>query len=201
MRTNANFGVSGFRSQYLVLAKDARFQLRQYPMLRTTPRGFEPLRSKTTHLAGEPLNHSGKVSFCVPNHGYPTPQPYMGLKSTEKQTHSMSGNRTRGVCVTGRNVTNYTNTDMLSVKKRSTFLILRTPILKERGVPSRPKSHPSIILQWLSHIPSDIIGPNQYCGEPRPMLLVLIASLLSTLGLRCGAFNPWPFCSRFATSF
>ena len=58
-------GVSGFRSQYLVLAKDARFQLRQYPMLRTTPRGFEPLRSKTTHLAGEPLNHSGKVSFSL----------------------------------------------------------------------------------------------------------------------------------------
>ena len=24
----------------------------------------------------------------------------------------MSGNRTRGVCVTGRNVTNYTNTDL-----------------------------------------------------------------------------------------
>ena len=115
--------------------------------------------------------------------------------------NSTSGNRTRGVCVTGRNVTNYTNTDILSVKQPSTFLILRTPILKERDVPSRPKSHPSIILQWLSHIPSDIIGPNQYCGEPRPMLLVLIASLLSTLGLRCGAFNPWPFCSRFATSF
>ena len=26
----------------------------------------------------------------------------------------MSGNRTRGVCVTGRNVTNYTNTDATS---------------------------------------------------------------------------------------
>ena len=33
------------------------------PQVHTTPRGFEPLRSKTTHLAGEPLNHSGKVSF------------------------------------------------------------------------------------------------------------------------------------------
>ena len=62
---HTNSGVSGFRSQYLVLAKDARFQLRQYPMMRTTPRGFEPLRSKTTHLAGEPLNHSGKVSYCL----------------------------------------------------------------------------------------------------------------------------------------
>ena len=41
------------------------FQLRQYPMLRTTPRGFEPLRLKTTHLAGEPLNHSGKVSCSL----------------------------------------------------------------------------------------------------------------------------------------
>ena len=28
---HTNFGVSGFRSQYLVLAKDARFRLRQYP--------------------------------------------------------------------------------------------------------------------------------------------------------------------------
>ena len=119
----------------------------------------------------------------------------------DEKKNSTSGNRTRGVCVTGRNVTNYTNTDMLPVKKPSTFLILRTPILKERGVPSRPKSHPSIILQWLSYIPSDIIGPNQYCGEPRPMLLVLIPSLLSTRWLCCGAFNPWPFCSRFATSF
>ena len=32
-------------------------------------------------------------------------------KQKKKQKHSMSGNRTRGVCVTGRNVTNYTNTD------------------------------------------------------------------------------------------
>ena len=30
---NIGNGVSGFRSQYLVLAKDARFRLRQYPML------------------------------------------------------------------------------------------------------------------------------------------------------------------------
>ena len=77
----------------------------------------------------------------------------------------MSRNRTRGVCVAGRNVTNYTNTDTLSVKKPSTFLILRIPIFKERGVPSRPKSHQSIILKWLPRIPSDSIGPNQYCGE------------------------------------
>ena len=54
-------GVSGFRSQYLVLAKHARFRLRQYPMS-ATPGGFEPPRAEPTHLAGEPLNHSGKVS-------------------------------------------------------------------------------------------------------------------------------------------
>ena len=41
--------------------------MRQYPC--TTPRGFEPLRSKTTHLAGEPLNHSGKVSLRLSIHG------------------------------------------------------------------------------------------------------------------------------------
>ena len=27
-----------------------------------TPRGFEPLRTKSTHLAGERLNHSAKAS-------------------------------------------------------------------------------------------------------------------------------------------
>ena len=43
----------------------------------------------------------------------------------------MSGNRTRGVCVIGRNVTNNTNTDMLTVKKPHTFLILRAPIFKD----------------------------------------------------------------------
>ena len=153
MRTNANFGVSGFRSQYLVLAKDARFQLRQYPMLRTTPRGFEPLRSKTTHLAGEPLNHSGKVSFswCIFKR-----QTAPTIKKKQKKESSMSGNRTRGVCVTGRNVTNYTNTDALYSKKTSPFLIYRTVTIKERGVPSRPKSHQLILPQWIQRISSDL---------------------------------------------
>ena len=31
----------------------------------TTPGGFEPPRTWCTHLAGEPLNHSGKVSFSL----------------------------------------------------------------------------------------------------------------------------------------
>ena len=61
--TDAVSGVSGFRSQYLVVANDARFRLRQYPYtFCATPVGFEPTRAKPTHLAGEPLNHSGKVS-------------------------------------------------------------------------------------------------------------------------------------------
>ena len=59
------YGVSGFRSQYLVLAKHARFRLRQYP-IGATPGGFEPPRAEPTHLAGEPLNHSGKVSKAWP---------------------------------------------------------------------------------------------------------------------------------------
>jgi hypothetical protein len=50
----------------------------------------------------------------------------------------MSGNRTRGVCVTGRNVTNYTNTDMLSIKKPRTFLILRAPILRSEVYQADP---------------------------------------------------------------
>ena len=88
---NIGNGVSGFRSQYLVLAKDARFRLRQYPD--TTPRGFEPLRSKTTHLAGEPLNHSGKVSFCLSTLGWPTLLSVYRLeKHKNTNTHSMFGN-------------------------------------------------------------------------------------------------------------
>ena len=81
-------------------------------MLRTTPRGFEPLRSKTTHLAGEPLNHSGKVSFGVVRNStamWIAERRGEGKQKTKES--SMSGNRTPGVCVTGRNVTNYTNTD------------------------------------------------------------------------------------------
>ena len=31
----------------------------------STPGGFEPPRAEHTHLAGEPLNHSGKVSKAV----------------------------------------------------------------------------------------------------------------------------------------
>ena len=33
--------------------------------LGATPTGFEPVRAKHTRLAGEPLNHSGKVSFSL----------------------------------------------------------------------------------------------------------------------------------------
>ena len=121
MRTNTTNGVSGFRSQYLVLAKDARFQLRQYPTLHTTPRGFEPLRSKTTHLAGEPLNHSGKVS-CSLDLISMRSKPgghILGKKQKKWQKLSMSGNRTPGVCVTGRNVTNYTNTELTATNSDS----------------------------------------------------------------------------------
>ena len=42
---------------------------RQAPALQkkgdSTPRGFEPLRTKSTHLAGERLNHSAKASRGV----------------------------------------------------------------------------------------------------------------------------------------
>ena len=61
-------------------------------------------------------------------------------------------NITRVVWVTGRNSTNYTNTNMLSVIKPSTFLIIRALILKKRNVPSKPKSHQSIVWHWIHHI-------------------------------------------------
>ncbi len=40
---------------------------------RTTPGGFEPPRAKHIHLAGEPLNHSGKVSKAVMERKYLNP--------------------------------------------------------------------------------------------------------------------------------
>ncbi len=40
---------------------------------RTTPGGFEPPRAKHIHLAGEPLNHSGKVSKAVMGRKYLNP--------------------------------------------------------------------------------------------------------------------------------
>ena len=72
------YGVSGFRSLYLVLAKHARFRLRQYPGcgLRSVP------------------ETGAKQCF-----------------QEKKNPRSVTGNRTPGICVTGRDVTNYTMTD------------------------------------------------------------------------------------------
>merc|ERR1711888_469494 len=96
----------------------------------TTPRGFEPLRSKTIHLAGEPLNHSGKVSF-------PMDAISLGIESLaqskkKKRDPSMSGNRTPGVCVTGRNVTNYTNTELTSLSLDSPRPLTTTRPTREK---------------------------------------------------------------------
>ena len=72
------FGVSGFRSLYLVLAKDARFRLRQYP--------DAARRASRTARLGRQVPRCQKIN-------------------------SVTGNRTPGICVTGRDVTNYTMTD------------------------------------------------------------------------------------------
>ena len=61
----------------------------------TTPAGFEPARAEHSSLAGCRLNHSAKVSR----------DDKMLLK------YSATGNRTPGICVTGRDVTNYTIAD------------------------------------------------------------------------------------------
>ena len=61
----------------------------------TTPTGFEPVRAEPTNLAGWRLNHSAKVS----------------VSNSILSTNSATGNRTPGICVTGRDVTNYTIAD------------------------------------------------------------------------------------------
>ena len=62
----------------------------------TTPTGFEPVRAEPTNLAGWRLNHSAKVS----------------VSNSILSTNSATGNRTPGICVTGRDVTNYTIADV-----------------------------------------------------------------------------------------
>ena len=67
-----------------MLAKHARFRLRQYPMC-ATPGGFEPPRAEPTHLAGEPLNHSGKVSRASPPAHTTVALDYTRKKKLEKK--------------------------------------------------------------------------------------------------------------------
>ena len=47
-----------------------------------TPRGFEPLRTKSTHLAGERLNHSAKASVVRHSH---TPQTAAATSAKRKR--------------------------------------------------------------------------------------------------------------------
>ena len=65
----------------------------------STPTGFEPVRAEPNSLAGYRLNHSAKVSLCS------------ACKNIFFCTPSATGNRTPGICVTGRDVTNYTIAD------------------------------------------------------------------------------------------
>ena len=64
-----------------------------------TPRGFEPLRTKSTHLAGERLNHSAKVSigargYCLRlkkiSHAAPS-QPALEKKQKQKNESTAAG--------------------------------------------------------------------------------------------------------------
>ena len=65
--------------------------------LMTTPTGFEPVRAEPNGLAGRRLNHSAKVSMNECNE-----------YTITIEFSSATGNRTPGICVTGRDVTNYT---------------------------------------------------------------------------------------------
>ena len=121
--TPYRIGVSGFRSQYLVLAKDARFRLRQYPdaarraapapaLLRQTKRDSKkvwsirvsipvprPCEGRTLPIAPIPRRCLARVSVASSS------------PSRVAKINSVTGNRTPGICVTGRDVTNYTMTD------------------------------------------------------------------------------------------
>ena len=87
----------------------------------------------------------------------------------KKIGHSMSGNRTRGVCVTGRNVTNYTNTDLFLFQNLKHCI--RSLMFEFQRVRCCNQANISSFDQTTMNIPhpirtakSSIVGPNQYCG-------------------------------------
>ena len=81
----------------------------------------------------------------------------------------MSGNRTRGVCVTGRNVTNYTNTDLFLFQNLKHWL--RPLMFEFQRVRCCNRDKESSFDHTMVDTPHPIrtaklstIGPNQYCG-------------------------------------
>ena len=81
----------------------------------------------------------------------------------------MSGNRTRGVCVTGRNVTNYTNTDLFLFQNLKHWL--RPLMFEFQRVRCCNRDKDSSFDHTMVDTPHPIrtaklstIGPNQYCG-------------------------------------
>ena len=81
----------------------------------------------------------------------------------------MSGNRTRGVCVTGRNVTNYTNTDLFLFQNLKHWI--RPLMFEFQRVRCCNRDNDSSFDHTMVDTPHPIrtaklstIGPNQYCG-------------------------------------
>ena len=81
----------------------------------------------------------------------------------------MSGNRTRGVCVTGRNVTNYTNTDLFLFQNLKRWI--RSPMFEFQRARCCNRGNYSSFDHTMVDTPHPIrtaklstIGPNQYCG-------------------------------------
>ena len=81
----------------------------------------------------------------------------------------MSGNRTRGVCVTGRNVTNYTNTDLFLFQNLKHCL--RPLMFEFQRVRCCNRDKDSSFDHTMVDTPHPIrtaklstIGPDQYCG-------------------------------------
>ena len=81
----------------------------------------------------------------------------------------MSGNRTRGVCVTGRNVTNYTNTDLFLFQNLKRWI--RSPMFEFQRARCCNRGNYSSFDHTMVDTPHPIrtaqlstIGPDQYCG-------------------------------------
>ena len=84
----------------------------------STPTGFEPVRAEPNGLAGRRLNHSAKVSLAhIRIILYIIIINYINYYIIY---YSATGNRTPGICVTGRDVTNYTIAEWIIATSKMT---------------------------------------------------------------------------------
>ena len=216
--TDRKSGVSGFRSQYLVLAKDARFRLRQYPdaARRAAPAPALPADQKDRAKK----IWSIRVSIPVPRpcEGRtlpiaPIPRRCLGARAARflctpgwQKINSVTGNRTPGICVTGRDVTNYTMTDgRASSEDRTRDLALTKRMLCQLSYRGVARSGCVRALRFFGlcvhHRPFESPAPAQECCVHSTRVVFNPSKVKIRVRVPMDAFgggNPPPFPCRYS---